>query len=67
MAWGKKWYTGKFAAPTKDPDAACFNREDKTYHIIYEDGDEEDLNLLELDAQRPAWELAPFMKEWMPH
>ena len=53
MYWAldKAWFIGKI--DEYDP----LKHEHK---INYTDGQSEDLNLLELDDERPTWELAPF-------
>ena len=34
------------------------------HKILYTDEQSKDLNLLQLDDERPAWELAPFTSEY---
>ena len=53
-ALDKAWFTGKIDG--YDP----LTHEHK---INYTDGQSEDLNLLGLDDERPAWELAPFTSQ----
>ena len=54
-ALDKAWFTGKISG--YDP----LTHEHK---IAYTDGQSEDLNLLGLDDERPAWELAPFTSQY---
>ena len=51
----KQWCTGQVG----EYDAASHS-----HTINYNDGDIELLNMIQLDEERPAWELSPFTKEY---
>jgi hypothetical protein len=51
----KNWYTGKIAS---------FDAQTLEHTINYEDGETSNLDLLELDKYRPAWEFAPFTEKY---
>ena len=54
-ALDKAWFTGKISGHD------ALKHEHK---IVYTDEQSEDLNLLQLDDERPAWELAPFTSQY---
>ena len=41
-----------------------FDKETGAHEIKYDDDTEEELDLLALDKQRPAWEFEPFTKKY---
>ena len=51
----KDWFIGEIAK---------FDPESGNHHIKYDDDDEESLNLISLEKERPAWELSPFSTEY---
>ena len=55
--WGKekRWFTGV---------VTCFDMGTKFHNVSYSDGDDEEIDLLSLDRQRPAWEISPFSAEY---
>ena len=57
MYWAldKAWFTGKIIG---------YDALKHEHKIVYTDEQSEDLNLLQLDDERPAWELAPFTSQY---
>jgi hypothetical protein len=55
--WGKEktWFTGVVAS---------FDMETKFHTVSYSDGDDEDIDMLSLDSDRPAWEISPFSEAY---
>ena len=55
--WGKEktWFTGVVAS---------FDMETKSHTVSYSDGDDEDIDMLTLDSDRPAWEISPFSEPY---
>ena len=51
----KEWYTGQISE---------YNSETGNHTIQYNDGDSEELDLISLEKDRPAWELSPFTSEY---
>ena len=51
----KQWYIGKIGK---------YDFETKEHKIEYDDEISEDINLTQLDDERPAWEISPFTTEY---